>query len=156
MISIIDIAKEIIQSGLQFIAITGIQFIIFLLFAKYKTGQSFSQLWKSYLQLFVRALLFTVTLLGLIIILTKYSTICSVAVVLLAISSFSIMLKYVDLAKEEKGVVFDLGILLSNAYVMYSLATQDPISITHYLVLYAIVLYVFLYQRLKVAYQEWN
>lgn len=151
---IIDIAQSLLQYSFQFCLITGVQFLLFLLFAKYKTSQTFTQLWHSYTQLFMRALLFTVTLLCIIILLTRYVSINSIAVMLLAVSSMSIVFKYFDIVKEEQGLIFDLWILLSNGYIMYSLVTGDPVAIMHYLVLYAIVLYVFLYQRLKVVYKE--
>lgn len=152
LVHIIDISKSLLQYGLQFLAITVVQFGLFFVFAKYKTGQELHVLFTSYVQLFVRALMFTLTLLCMIIILTKYVSTCTIAVLLLAISSMSISIKYFDLIKEDKAIVFDLWILLSNLYVMYSLATNDPVSVVHYLALYAVVLYVFLYQRLKVVY----
>ena len=152
LVDFVSISKSLFQHGLQFLAITGVQFALFFVFIKYKTGQQLDVLFKLYVQLFVRALMFTLMLLCIIVILTKYSSMCTIAVLLLAVSSVSIAMKYFDLLKENKAIICDLWILLSNAYVMYSLATNDPVSVVHYLVLYSVVLYVFLYQRLKVVY----
>ena len=150
---IVDIMIELSKYSLYFVLITGIQFLLFFLFAKYKTDRSFQELFQQYSSMFMHALFFALSLLVVIAILTKSLSACTIATVLLCISSLSIILKYIDVVKEHWMILFDLWILLSNMYVIYTLITQEAVSLTHYMVLYTVVLYVFVYQQVRKLYK---
>lgn len=152
--NLIEVAKSLLQYSLHFLLITIVLFVSFFIFARYKSEQELQKIFALYVQIFTRALSLTLTLLLLIILVTTYVPMCSLAVVMLAISSIVIVLQYVDLIKAEKNTIVGLIILLSNAYVIYLAITQEPLLVEHYVVLYAVALYAFLSQRFRVVYHK--
>lgn len=143
---------ELGKFGLYFAAVTVLQFILFFVFAKYRTGQTFKELLVKFSNMFAQALFFATSLLFAIVILVKGFSVATFTIIMLSISSMAIMMKYIGLIKEYRIIVFDGTVLLLNMFDIYFLMTDAPVVTKHFFIFYVVVLYLFLYQHVRKLY----
>lgn len=131
--------------------ITGFFFatLVFLGYAKLKTGKSWQDIFNLYFQVLLTSLFFTTLLLLSVFILTDYVPMLYIVATLLIVSSVSILFKYVSAAQSAKTMLIDGVLVLANCYFSYLLIMHDRFDIDDYIVLGVVSFCFFLYQQIK-------
>ena len=123
--------------------------VLFLIYAKYKTGRELKGLVQLYFAIIAKSTILTGLLLVAFFVLTKYVPVFHIIVFLLCVSSVSILLKYVSIIPSKKTMLVDICIVLINVYCAYVLITQEQFGIYHYVLLACIAFCFFGYQQIK-------
>lgn len=123
--------------------------VIFLGYAKLKTGGSWQETFSVYVDVLIKSILFTAVLLVSVFVLTHYVSILYIGAGLLLVSSLLILSKHLYMPQARTVLLIDGCVVLVNAYFSYLLIMHDQMSIDHYIMLGIAGFSFFVYQQIK-------